>query len=265
MHRILSTALLSLGLAAAAPAAAVTTFATFTGLDGANVRWVNDGGGTAGTGGSLFTTATANSGPVAPRNVAFSFLQPALAPAVTNLTAAFLLTATATNSPATLVNTPGGTLLVQSGLSGSFSFTSTSVIAVGNTVFATGSNLLSGSFSDASIAGTRLGGSGDFTDSAFSGGTVTFTSDFLDFGGTSLSDFHFTLSSITPVLQALPINLTPNRALRNFRAGASGGFLTDPEPIVLADPIPEPQTWLLMVVGFGLIGVSTRRQTAKAA
>ena len=244
---------------AAVPASAVITpFANYQAIGtGANLYWKNTGGrndGSTGTDGSLYTIAANNSRVPGSTLVNFSFLQPSIAPYVTNVTANFTLNASVVNSPATLT---GGFLLEQ-GISGNFSFVTTSAITINSHVFAAGSNLLSGVFTPAAIFGQRGGTSGSFSASTLGGSTITYTSDFLSFTPTISRDFAISMVSIVGVLQTVPTNANPYRALRTFRASTTGSFSSDPAPQVTA--VPEPAVWGLMIAGFGLTGVQLRRR-----
>lgn len=257
------TSLVAVGVAlAAVPSqAAITTFASFSPIGtSTNVRWVNSSGASAGTGGTIYSTATAGGTVPAPRNVSFSFLLPQLAPFVTGVTAQFSLNGTVPNgNPALLV----AGFLVQDNVAGGFSFTSTSAITVNNTTYAAGSNLLTATYGGAAIAGQRNGTSGSFSGSTSAGDTVSYTSDFLSFSNVQDSDFSISLTSVASPLQAVPTNGVPTRALRSFRSVASGTFSSDPAPVVLA--VPEPESWALMVVGFGLVGLQVRRRAKSAS
>lgn len=250
-------------IVAAAPAQAViTTFAQYQAIGStANIRWANNGtNGSNGTGGSIYTIATGSSTVPGSRLVSFSFLQANIAPFVTNQNALFTLNASVTSTPAQLL----AGFLIQPGISGSFSFISTAPITVGNTVFASGSNLLSATFSQAAIVGQRNGTSGSFSASSEDpADTIVYTSDFLTFDPASSLDFSLSLTSITSVLQAVPGSSIPTRALRTFRAVSTGSFSSDPAPIVTA--IPEPAVWGLMIVGFGMVGLQSRRRARNTA
>ena len=236
--------------------AVITTFASFSPLNSSsNVRWDNNSGSANGTGGSIFSLPVASSSVPGSRLVSFSFLQPELAPIVNNVTASFFLNASVpSENPAQSF----GGFLVQNSIAGSFSFFSTAPITIGGTFYAPGSNLLSGTFSDAAIAGQRNGSSGSFSGSTFAGGSLNYTSDFLNFTNTVNSDFSISLTSITSLLQAAPTNGVPNRALRDFRAVAGGTFSTEPAPLISA--VPEPSTWFMMLLGFGAVGAAIRRR-----
>lgn len=236
-------------LAGAPAQAALTTFANFTGLDSnAGVRFQNGAANNVGgTSGSLYTlnTATNTQGS---RLVSFSFLQPTLAASVTNVTSSFTLFAS-TAAPA---QTFGGFTL-QSNLVGGFSFLSTSAITVGNKAYAAGSNLLTGTFNDVSIAGQTNSSSAAYGGSTTSGSTILFTSDFVTFAPQSDYDFSISLTSLSPLLFA-----QPGKALRSFTAYSTGSFSSEPAPLVNA--IPEPTVWGMLIVGFGLVGVQSRRR-----
>lgn len=255
INKLLAGAIVAATIAGAAPAnAEVVTFAQFQSIGNkGQTYWKNNGTNASnGTGGSIFTTSTATSTVPGSRLVRFSFVQPSISPFVTNVNANFTLLGSVTNSPATLASGQ----LIQSGITGTFSFLTTSALTINSRVFAAGSNLLSGSFTNASITGQRLGTSGSFGGSGSQGTTFTYTSDFLDFIPASSLDFSIAFTSISSALQASPSGGVPNRALRSFRAFSTGSFSSDPAPIVTA--VPEPAVWGLMVIGFGLVGVRKR-------
>lgn len=247
---ILVSGIVGAMMSATAASAVVTTFATFSPTSSVrNVRWVNSGvrsnnsasNTSTGKGGYFYSTATATS--LIPSNVLvnFEFLLPDLLPLGT-LPADFFMNVTeAPPSPAIKV----GSIYIQNILTGGFSFTSKTAITVGVTTYPVGSNLLTGLFSNATIAGSGSSG-------AFSGNTVTYTSDLLNFALTSDRNFAMSMTSITGSLFA-----SPGKALRTFRGVAGGSFASDPSPIVLG--VPEPQVWGLMIVGFGMVGVQVRR------
>ncbi len=254
---------LALGAAmAAVPAqAVVTTFAAFSPIGGtANVRWVLTGATAAATQGSFYTTATGSSAAAAPRNVFFSFLQPGFGGTVTNVTARYSLNATTIVGT---VATLGAGSLTQSTIAGTMSFLSTAPLTVNNITYASGSNLLTATFSNTQIQGVRGATSAGFTGSTLGGSTLTYTSDFLDFTQTVNRDFSLSLSSIAPGLNAIPTTLTPTRGLRSFRAVSSGTFSSDPAPLV--NGVPEPEMWAMMIAGFGLVGLQLRRRDKKMA
>lgn len=248
---------LGAGIAAVPAQAVITTFASFSPIGNAtNLRWVNSGSnGSSGTGGTVYSTATGTGTVPGSRDVSFSFLLPALSPLVSDVTAIFTLNgAVAAGNPVLLI----GNFLLQDNVAGSFSFLSTSAITVGHTIYAAGSNLLTGTFTGTAIAGQRNGTSASFAGSTAGGDLLTYTSDFLSFMNVQDSDFSMSLSSVASPLQAIPTSGTPTRALRSFRAVGSGTFSTDPAPLV--NGVPEPEMWALMLAGFGMVGLQLRRR-----
>ena len=251
-------------LVASAPAnAVITTFAQFSAVgQAANVRWVNNGvvktstvsNTTTGTGGFLYTTATGTG--TTPANVAvhFEFLQASLA-SVGPISANFFMDITvASGNAATAV----GTFRIQNIPTGSFSFTNKQAFSVNNVTYSVGSNLLTGTFTTGTIFGSSSSGS-------FSGnsedGTLVYTSDVLDFTNTLSRDYSMGFTSITPAI--FRSTTGGNKSLRTFRALATGSFSSDPAPLVIA--VPEPSSWLLMIAGFGLIGVAARRRSRQTS
>lgn len=232
--------------------AVIVTFASFDAIDGSNLRWVNNGVADSGSGGSLFSIGSTGGVVPAARNVTFSFLNVGLAPEVTNVNALFTLTASApSGNPASSLSS----FLLQDGIAGTFSFVSTSAIFIGstNTTFAAGSNLLSGSFGGASILGRGVGGS--LGASTQGGDTVVFTSDFLDFSAVTDSDLSLSLTGVSPSFARLS-----SAALSGFTATGGGTFSSDGVADSPTAGVPEPATWALTLLGFGILGARLRQR-----
>jgi hypothetical protein len=255
---------LILAFGAAVPAAAVvTTFATYTAIGGSNMLFVNSGTSDARLNdATLFSTSTATA--VVPGGVLvnFSFLQPQLAPFVTNVAAIWTFNGfVAKNSPA--VDLIGA--LIQPGVSSTFSLISTSAITVSGagltpTTYAAGSNLLSGSFTAGSISGQGSAGA-SFASGVLGSGTISFTSDFLTFANSTSLDRAQSLSAVFPSFA-----VDANGAFRTYRAVASGQFSSDPSPTISVPVVPEPESWAMFIAGFGLVGAASRlnRQRKRA-
>ena len=244
-------------LAFATPAsAAIFTFAKFSATNSTpNVRWVNSGNDTNRTNDATFYTI-ANGSATAPGSVGvtFSFLDPLLAPFATDIRATYTLNATVAKNSAV---TSAGGVFIQSGVSGSFSFLSTTAITLSGpglatTTYAAGSNLLSGVFTGGSLVGSTT--SGATFAAGVPGPGFTYTSDFLSFLNSVDLDNAISLSAITP---ALSVGNGNNKAIKSFRAVSGGQFSADPNPSVIA-AVPEPATWAMMLVGFGMVGAGVR-------
>ncbi len=267
---LVSAVALAAGLLAASPSAAViTTFASFSatpivfknnGTGGSNATYTSNG-----TGGSLYTTTSAANvrpGLTTPGTVAttFSFLQAPLAPYCTNCAANFTFLATTTASPA--LSFAGFDF--EQKLSGSFSFISVAGITINHVTY---HNLLSGSFTNMTIAGAAGGSSGGGSASTTStpAGVITYTSDFLSFAPTTNRDLALSLSAIVSRVSNVDkgLNFVNGKALRSFRATSTGSFSTDPAPLITV--LPEPEAWGLMLAGFGMVGLQVRRRSRSAS
>jgi hypothetical protein len=113
-------------------------------------------------------------------------------------------------------------------------------------------NLLSFAFSD----GILFGAIGASTGAAFTLASSTLTgvsSDVADFVNQyTLTGFSIGLSGISPAL------VVAGGTIANFTASSVGTFdVTDDGG---PGGIPEPGTWAMMLAGFGLVGLSRRRQ-----
>lgn len=225
-----------------APAGAVTTFANYSQV-GAGTSIAYNAVSGVGTVGAIDQNG------VSPVRVSFNFADAFLmAAGLTNLAADFRMNLTATQAP--LASMPN--FVVQQGLVGGFSFTyaGATPLTVNGHTYATGANLLTGTFADATIFGLASATTGALSGSGTNGGIV-FTSDFLTFG-TGTNDATFGLNAITPPLAS------GSTALNSFVAASVGTFGSAVAPQVAA--LPEPQTWATMLVGFGLVGRSMRRR-----
>lgn len=230
------------GAAGAAP----QTFATFSSPSaGQDLRWVRNA-----SGGQLFSIASSSSTVHGAAQVDFRFLAPVLA-ALGPLPATFTFDATAPLGNPAFAIAP---FLVQTGLSGNFAFTYSGAapLVVGKTIYMPGANLLSGSFGGAAIAGLAGASSGSLAGSTSGGTSIALDSDFVGVAAATQKDFTVTLTSVAATF-AQP---GAQAALRDFVATAGGAFSAD-SALILAT-IPEPESWALMIVGFGAVGLAMR-------
>ncbi|WP_404712750.1 PEPxxWA-CTERM sorting domain-containing protein [Sphingomonas sp. MMS24-J13] len=246
----LAAATIAASMLVATPSqATITSFASYSAVNSSsNIYWKNSASdGASSKSGTLFTSST-NGSTAGSTTIKFSFLQPGLN-VVSNVTATFTLLATVTNVAASSL----GPQQTQKGLTGSFSIISTAPITISGYTYAAGTNLLSATFTNASINGTSSGGVRDATSGA-NAGTITYTSAFLNFLPTVDKDFSLSLTSITPSLAH-----STGNALKTFRANSTGTFSTDPVPAIVI-PVPEAATWAMFIAGFGLMGATLRRR-----
>ncbi len=282
------------GLAVSSASATVTTFASWSPSGTNNIAFVNSGTGgngstyrSNGLGGTLRTSATnGNTNPTGttPTNIAgtFKFLNPALAPYFTDVASLFSLVAIAPPPSQVGLGAVGHT-----NVSGNFSITyngnsfllpsgSSGIKVCGTTVANFGaagacdgitkSNLLTGSFTGGTLAGTVNSTSGNLGVSLGGGGTIMFSSDFLVFQNNPQDlDINFGLTGVISNVSNANrgFNRQGTNGLRSFRGTTNAQFSADPAPLpVLA---PEPATWGMMILGFGLVGLARRRRAATVA
>lgn len=252
---ILVVALGAATLGISVPAqAAIITFATMAPLTADNLYFKNAAADGKSANASMFSIATPTATTAGSALVGFSFinLNSQLTSAVSNVHALFTFNGSVLNTPATALSG----FLIQPGINGSFSLVTTSAITVGSTTYASGSNLLSAIFTDVSFSGRSGATSGAVGGDNINGGSLTYTSDFLNFATGAGLDTSFNLSAIAP---------TPSRAtggtyaLKSFASDAGGSFSADPSPNITAS-VPEPATWVMMLAGFGMIGFGLRNR-----
>ena len=233
MRKIISLAA-GLGAAVATiPAAAITTFATFTPTSNvANINFVG-----AGNAGAIAST------PASP--VTFRFLDATGTTSVFDVSAIFNFAAGIT----------GGTIVsgiaIAPATAGTTSFTSVAPVTFNGH---TGTNLLTAAFTGGAFTGLVGGSAASYVNSQ-PPSAVTFTSDFLDFSQTTARDISIAINAINPSIGGGP------GGLGDFSGSASGLFGADLSSGAGNDIVPEPAAWVMMVAGFGLVGVMTRRRS----
>jgi hypothetical protein len=241
----LSSLAIAATLALAAPASAtMTDFAYYQPVGTAsNIKFAST---------NQFGTAK-NNGAFAGVTVKFGFLSPYLVD-LGGINATFTLLSKTSDTVHTL-----STTRYESSLQGSFSFISTQAFTTSFGVhYGVGTNLLSGTFSKAVLAGTLNGTTASFSDSSGAGGAITYTSDVLDFDQTTARDLSLTFVSMSP---KLTVGAT-NHLFSAFKGSSNGEFSSDDAPMVVG--VPEPASWTLALAGFGLIGFALRRRRAEA-
>ena len=233
----------AVALMASAPAMA-TTFANFSAVDSSdNIHWTNTGA----------SSGTISSG----AQVDFSFLTTGTTSSPMDLLANFTLTGTSTSAA---VQQSG--VVVQPNINeGAFSFTyaGSTPFTYGGKTYASGTNLLSGTYQKAAIGGANGSQSGVFLDDSNAQGAVTFTSGLLKFTNSGDAGFSLSLTSIFPTLSA-----ARDGALRSFDAVSTGSFYANLASGGGTGGVPEPATWALMLIGVGAVGGAVRRRRTAA-
>ncbi len=221
---------LTLSVAAATPAFAVDTIASFSPNSSQDVSYT---GNTDGTG--VISSVAAP--------VTFHFIDPSAPNGVVDVLATFNLTAM--TGPGTIY---GGFLASAPVTSGTFSITADS-----STTFngKTGTNLLSGTFSGGHFAAVVGGSTGSLLNS-LPPASVTFKSNFFNFAGTTMRDITLGFEAINPLVG------TTNGNFTGTVNGLFGADLSSGSP----GTVPEPASWALMVGGFGLVGAMARRRSS---
>lgn len=234
MKTVLFAGAMSLAALAVAPASAVT-FAAYTPISTApNVSFT----GTASGSGTLSTPEGSK--------VTFRFLDPSGTTTVFDTVANFTLN----------IMTGAGAAFMGTGfapvISGTEAFTSLAPVTFNGH---TGTNLLTAIFSGGNFTGQIGGQTATYGDTA-PPQTVTFTSSFFNFSGTTARDLTIGIDAISPALTAFSGPTLTGTANGLFGADSliGGGGQSG---------TPEPAAWAMFIVGFGLVGaVGRRRKTS---
>lgn len=235
MKKLVYAAAAAAAILTSSVASAISTFAQFNQLGAADtIRFTN----TAGTTGQLAQIGA----PV----VSFKFLT---GPDELSLQDAyFSFSANATSAAQVFSG-----FTTQEISSGTISFTRVTPASEGS---GNGSrtNLLTISFTNATIFGGTGSTAAALTASTTAGSTVTMTSDFFDFDNTINRDLSFSFSSVSPVLT----QAAAGDNLRSFTADATGTFSSDPAPRYV---VPEPTMIGLFGAGLVVLGFARRRRS----
>lgn len=234
-------------LATAGAAQAVTTF-TFgqaTQVGSANtVRWARNVG-TSGAN-AVYTLSTITKSGLQPRyDFRFFF------PDNTSVRIATRMTISATSSGAATLSGPNNNRIQQNLTGGLIRFTSLAPVTINGD---TGTNVLTVAFTGGQLNG-RVGDSSLSFQASEPGDLISYSSSFYDFSNTLDDNFAFSFTSVNPTA-----GTTGNGAARRLRAFTASSTATFATSIV-----PEPATWAMLIVGFGMVGFASRRRRALAA
>jgi hypothetical protein len=224
-------------LIAAAPASATTAFANFS--SSSNLPDVNYIGALNGSG-SITSTA-------AP--VKFNFLSSDGSANAATFDALMDLSATT------------GSAQVFSGMAflpisaGTLAFTTANAVTYNGR---TGTNLLTVTFDGGALVGA-LGGTTANYGASTPPFNVNFTSDFLNFTGSTSRDLALAINAINPTV-GFAFGST------RFNSGTlNGGFGSDVVTSLPQGAVPEPASWAMMLFGFGMAGSVLRSQRRRSS
>lgn len=245
MRKYLQTAIVAAAIAVlptAAHAMRTASIVSFTANQaGPNLTYTNNGAA-----GWTLTTGT-------PKNVLVS-LEDFDGGFLSGVAATMNFTGTGTSFA---VNTAGN-LWTQAFTGGTVSFTAINAVTIGARSIAAGGNILTLSFTGGDLSALVPGTSGNALVSIPGDGFSNVSSDFIDFPPVTLTDFSISLGNVSPgfSLGTGGLGTQSNARFSNFTARGSGDFTAT---------VPEPQTWAMLVLGFGLVGFARRRQQRTVA
>lgn len=228
MRFVPMAAVLVAGVMAASAASAVTIVQYRQTDGGPSLRLTNGAAG-------AYTLTTI---PRAGRNVLVTLFDPNDAGNSQTVDAIFQFAATGTQA-ATVINN----FAFQEFDGGTFSLTALSPVTF---LGATGVNILSGAFTTATLSGELRGAAPTFSVS-IPQSAIASASDFYPSNQFTLTNFSLGMSDANRGLR-----LAANGRIANFTASSVGTFGA-------TSAIPEPATWALMIIGFGMVGASVRR------
>ena len=152
----------------------------------------------------------------------------------------------------------GGGLYSQAFTGGSLSFTAVNAINIGTSVIAAGGNILTLNFTGGELSAIVPGTSGGAQVTLPGSSFTNVSSGFLAFPPITLTDFSLSLGNVRPGFCFTTCNVaaTENSRFANFTATSTGSFTAT---------VPEPSSWALLLLGFGMVGFAARRRTVSVA
>jgi hypothetical protein len=228
----------------AAQAVTTFTFGQATQVGSANtVRWAR----TSGTGAAaVYSLSTIVRSGLQPRyDFRFFF------PDGSSQRIATRMTILATSSGAATLTGPSNMRIQQNLTGGLIRFTALAPTTIKGQ---TGTNVLTVAFTGGQING-RIGEGALSFQASEPGDLISYSSSFFNFNNVIDDNFAFSFTSVSPVA-----GLTGTGAARRLRAFTASSTATFGTSIV-----PEPATWAMLIVGFGMVGFASRRRRAVAA
>lgn len=247
IHRLFVAGML---LASASAASAVTIVDIAVSTTGTNVRYVK-------TANRIYTQTGNGTSPVWV-DASVTFANAALNTALGTLPVEMKLSAYTTGAAANVFGTFVQELSSSNQSAGTFEVRTKNAVTVGQTDYAAQSNVFTATFGGGAIVGS--GTSGSLAANTSGGATFSnVSSDFMTFPNSTEYDLNLVLSSLSAAFGA-----TSGHSLNDFRAKANGSFSSD-APGVVSAVVPEPESWAMLIVGFGLVGAFRRRSTLVVA
>lgn len=166
---------------------------------------------------------------------------------------------TFTGSGTSFAQNTAANLWSQAFTGGTVTFTSVGAFSFGSTNYAANTNILTLNFSGGEMSALVPGTSGNALVSIPGDGFSGVTSDIFGFPPAFLTDFSITLANVIPGFSIGQggLGIQSNARFTNFTARGSGDFT--------AAMVPEPGTWAMLLVGFGMVGFAARRRQAAVA
>jgi len=248
IHRLFVAGML---LASASAASAVTIVDIAVSTTGTNVRYVK-------TANRIYTQTGNGTSPVWV-DASVTFANAALNTALGTLPVEMKLSAYTTGAAANVFGTFVQELSSSNQSAGTFEVRTKNAVTVGQTDYAAQSNVFTATFHGGAIVGS--GTSGSLAANTSGGATFSnVSSDFMTFPNSTEYDLNLVLSSLSAAFG----RTNAQSSLNDFRAKANGSFSSD-APGVVSAVVPEPESWAMLIVGFGLVGAFRRRSTLVVA
>jgi hypothetical protein len=127
----------------------------------------------------------------------------------------------------------------------------------GSINFGNGSNYLTVNFTGATLNVDSNGGSASLINTDPTS-TISYSSNFLTLPDFDTKSFSLAFTGLLPFFQ-----IADNGFGSNFDANIAGSFSGTPGGEGPGGVIPEPATWAMLVIGFGLTGATMRRRSGR--
>lgn len=126
----------------------------------------------------------------------------------------------------------------------------------GSIQFGNATNFLTTNFVDATFSFDSTGGSASLI-STDPSSTINYSSTFLNVPNFEFKNFSLAFTGLSPAF-----SVAANGYGNDFNANIAGSFAGSEADGTIGAAIPEPASWAMMIIGFGLTGFTLRRRKA---